>query len=680
MKALQHRNFPAAILLAAVTAMLALLCMVTVTPLPAFAQEPERLTSNFEDYAGVIDNPDRVADAIDQVPGGDFWVVVVDDFSGMDAQTWAEETFERSRLQQYDALLAIAVESRELGGYAGQEEESSYSSGVSLHILDEATNQDALDKFGAEEWDEGIIQVADNIVKIQRGEALSGSASNEAGDSPSESSSSNSGSRLSTYILLVLAGVAVVTVIIIVKRKRKKTKQEQTRTAQELAEKASSELVQIDDAVRSASAELEFARAEFGLQATQEFAAALQKASTDIQRAFSLRTLLDDENPETPAQQKQMNEEILHLVSTTRAALSEQTEGFAHLRDLANRAPEKVEELRTRAGEVRASLPLAQEKLKNLALEYAPSMFSSLSTYPDQVQTLLERVEKSLADADSQLAEGDKNEAVGYVHLAEGTLANAVQLVEKIDAAPQLLQQAQQDLARNIASLSADVEDAKRLGGGDAAITGAANTAQEALAAASNTNGKDLLHLNEQLESAESHLDAALAGVRAAEEARIKSQQNAERAKVQANTAINNAEEQINRYRSGVSADARTYLARAKQAYADGLNLEGEAAQAHFQSAKDLAGQAINAAEMDFRRYSANFSASSSSQSGDTLGGMLAGMAISAVLNGISSGGGFSGISRASGGFGGFGGFTRGGGFGGGGRGFSSGGGFRKGF
>ena len=630
---------------AAIVAMTAMLA----APGVAWAEEPATLRSNFEDHAGVVKDTAAVTAAVKEVPGDDLWVVIVKDLNGMDAQDWAHQAFMASGLQKYDGLLVISVGTSELGAWAGRDEAySGEVDAVTTGVLDEATNDAVLNLFGDGDWDGGVIMLADHVAQLERGESITSNAPAFGG-------------------LAVVLAIVVVIVIVVKVRGKKQAKKDAVSLA-ELAKQAGSELVQVDDSVRSAVQELEFARMEFGLQSTQDYAAALEQAKANIQKAFSLRTLLGDENPETPEQQREMNQQILTLVGATKAALAEQEKAFSELRDLAGRVEEKVAELQTRSGEVRAQLPLTKSKLENLGLHYAPSMFSSLTSYPEQVVTLLENVDKSLADAQAQIAQGEKNEAVGYVKLAEGTLNNAAQLLVKIDEAPQLLEKAQQDLARNIESLSSDVKDAERLGKESAAISAAANTARDALAEANASSGKDLLLLNEKLEDAEANLDAALSSVREAEEARIKAQQNADKARQQANAAINAAEDSINRYRSGVNADTRTYLARAKSAYAQGLQAEGEEALRHFRSAKDLAKNAINSTSRDIRQ-------SSSSSGGSDMGGVLAGMVISSVLNGISSGGG-SYSSHSSGSFSSgrsSGGFSNS--FGGGG-----GGGFRKGF
>ncbi|MDD7465715.1 MAG: TPM domain-containing protein [Actinomycetaceae bacterium] len=615
MKLLQ--KFAALLFVAVVTA-----AAVVGTPTVAHAEEPMELTSNFEDHADVVKDDAATLAAVEEVPGKDLWVVMVNNFSGTEAHAWAKRTTQLSGLQKYDGLVAISVEGSEIGYEAG-------GTGITKNLLEKAlSDKRVADAFRAGDWDKGVRQIASNVKTLLQGGSIE--------------------SKAPLYVLFVLALAVGVVLIVIVRRNAKRKAQADAESLRKLATRASSELVQVDDAVRSASAELEFARAEFGLQATQEFAASLEQAKENMQRAFSLRTLLGDEHPETPAQQRQMNTQILQLADSTRKELQAQEKGFSELRNLAARVEEKVAQLETRRSEIAHQLPLAQAKLDNLALSYPTSMFHSLNSYPEQVEKLLEGVQTSLTQAREQIARNDRNSAVGYAKLAEGTLDNAARMVARIDSAPQLIEQAQAQLTANIQSLSSDVADAQRLGAGDHAIASAQRAAQEALEAARSSAGQDLLALNERLESAEANLDRALTGVREQEQVAIKQAQAINAAKASAQARIDEAEGFINSYRSGIGPDARTYLARARTQFAQALSAPPPQQEQLFRSAATLAKQALTAAEKSIERDHRG-------QSGDSgMGSFLAGMVISSVLNGTNrgSGGGFSGGSFG-GGFGG---------------------------
>lgn len=611
------------------------------TPQIAFAEEPIKATEYLTDSADVIADETKVAAAIEDVPGKDLWVMTVKNLNGMDAEKWAKQSYRKSELQSYDGLVVISVETSEVG-YAGNS-----GSGVTQEILDTALNEAVLNLFNAGKWDDGVILLAENVHTLVDGGSL-----NSLGLAP----------------MAGIAGGAVVVgggIWIFSRRKKKQSAAAEATELRKLSEKASSELLSVDDALRSAAAELEFAKAEFGLQATQDFAAALENAKQAIDRGFALRRLLDDPEPETPQEQREMNTEILNLASAANDALAKHQAGFNQLRDLAARVDQKVPELATRVHELKQQLPLVASKIDHLALKYPETMLTALRSYPAQIETLLQAVNDSLAQAKEKLAQSARNEAVPYTKMAEETLSQAAALYTRIDSAPSQLGAAKERFKSNIASLSSDITDADRLGNGNPAIENAKATAQALIKRVKTAENPDYLALNEELQATEAQLDSALQQVRADEEVRTRLSKNVTAAMHSANTAINEADESINRYRAGVNANARTLLARAKEYYTRAENAPLAEQITLYQQAHAAARQSMAAVEQ-------SLSSPHRSQSGVN-GDFLAGMIISSVLDGI-----FDNDHR--GGFGGFGGFG-GGDFGGGSAGFGGGfGGGRKGF
>ncbi len=64
---------------------------------------------------------------------------------------------------------------------------------------------------------------------------------------------------------------------------------------EDLSYRASSALIEVDDAVRTSEQELSAARAHFGDEAVAPFAAALEQSRTEMVGAFEIRQQLDDE-------------------------------------------------------------------------------------------------------------------------------------------------------------------------------------------------------------------------------------------------------------------------------------------------------------------------------------------------------------------------------------------------
>lgn len=636
---------------------------LTIAPATiAFAADPFSVDEIFIDQANAISDDDAVIEALEDIPGQNLSVVLVDSFGGLSAEDWAVQAYSASNFSNSQALLAISVGDSELYSY------SMAPDGVTYEVLDAATNDEALNYLGNGEWEDGIVAIAQNVETMV-----------ESGGPTRSSGTSVNAWPLIGGVAAVGAGVAGVTAV----KNRKKKKEEiatESASLESLAQRASTELLAADDEVRAGSAELEFARAEFGLEATQQFQSALTKASSDVQRAFTLRRDLEDEYPETPAQQKQMNEEILQLASAARAAMAEQAAGFTELRNLAARVPEKISELRTRAGEIAAAMPLATDQLANLSHSFPAASLATLRTYPEQIASLLDSVSANLAQAENELATNDRNGAVGYARMAEGTLQQASQLKAKIDDAPQLLSKARETMQAGIRSLSSDIEDAKRLGGSDQTIALRRQQAEEVIARATSNSGVDLIAMTDQLTEAETNLDLALTGVRENDENNRRARAAADKYRESLTQRIAQLDESVTRYRSIVGQSSRTLLEKAREAVANAQKAPTSSAPIAWQNAAGLTERAERAITSDIDSYTQGRATIGTGLSrGGQLGGEIAGAILTGVARSIIYGGGFGGGGFGGGGFGG-GGFGGGGGGGGFGGGKSFGGGGRKGF
>src|SRR5699024_2615204 len=128
-------------------------------------------------------------------------------------------------------------------------------------------------------------------------------------------------------------------------------------------------LVAMDNTVRSAEEELAFAEAQFGRQRTEAFREVLEQARAAATEALSLRQQLDDD-PEPDDVRRGMLSRIVELTGQARRTLDEHTQEFATLRPLQDRAPQFLEELTTRAREVRDRLPTARQEIQGLAARH----------------------------------------------------------------------------------------------------------------------------------------------------------------------------------------------------------------------------------------------------------------------------------------------------------------------
>ena len=616
----------------------------------AAAAEPFPVTSTVTDDTGTVDGIDELTNRLQDLQdetGHSLRIVFVDNFGSVSSNDWAIEAGNLSGMGDRDALVAVAIDSRQISVGSGGE-------GFTEQELSNAIDATVRDAWRDGDWVGGAEALAANL---------------------------EAAGNINWAPLLVGTGIVAAAgggVMVLSSRRRKKAVARTAEEVERLEKEAARQLLSADDGVRAAAGELEFARAEFGVEATSAFDNALDNAQKALQQAFEIRKLLDDEIPETPDQKRQMNSQIIELSSQAQTAISEQEKSFQQLRNMAATVDEHLDELEIRARELAEQLQSAEAQLNSLALTYSEEALATLRTYPGQILTLLGAVSEAVKEGRALATAGENNKAVPYERLGEDTLRQARALAQQITNAREYFEQARQTMQKCLASISQDVEDAKRLGGGDSLITARRQAAENAIAYAISSSVDPVKAVNE-LTAAENALDAALAGVRTVEENQKRAAALAERNQVAAQSSIDQADSYIDRYSRYVPSNSRTQLAAARRSQAEALATNDltqraqllDRARSQATTAQNMAEQAVRDEERrrshggDGGRYG-NSRHYGNRRSGDSdWGAVLGGMIIGSLLSGGGSGnkGGFS--TGSFGGFGGGGG--RGGGFGGGG-------------
>ena len=621
-----NRHCPVRRLLAPSIALAGLVAVPAALAAPAFAEEPEQLKSTVTDTAGVISNEKALQDALASARDKthkSVYIVFVKNFGSKTTDTWAKEAFRKSGLSRSDSLIAVATETNRFSLFAG-------GSGYSVAELRKALDGSGVyDKWRSGDWAGGAKSVVSNLEE--------NATKKEGADSKGAGESKGSGLSGSTAALLI--GVpAVGAGGVYVWRRRKKGKELEARNAEDLAslsKRAARQLLETDDGVRGAAAELEFARAEFGVEATKQFAEALAFAQDSMQKAFVVRQALDDDIPETPQQQWEMNQRILALTASAREAITAQEQGFQNLRNLSARVDQHLAELQTRADELDGQRNILMAEIDNLALTYSPAALATLRTYPDQIATLVTSARSSIASGRHNASEGKRNEAVAFARMAEETLGHAAAKAEEIKKARGSLDDAFQKVHAALASISSDVVDAKRLGAGNPAIAAKQADAEKAIAAHSNGDVDPIKALAE-LAAAEDALDAALVDVRNADEIRKRKEEASQRNRGIAQQTIDRVEK-IEGYGRYADQKARTLLATARENVAKGDSAESpDARDDYYKAAVSAADRAedrvMDLRERDSHRY--DYDARDGGGIGGTMGGMLAGMVLGSLFNG----------------------------------------------
>ncbi len=577
-------------------------------------------------------------------------MVYVDSFDGLDGLTWANETAIASGLGPEDILMAVAIGDERYGisvdDAAPLTDEQLFD--VSTNAIEPAL-QDG-------DWAGAAIAAADGYRQ-----AYTGSNGGAAG---------GSSSGILTF-LIIAAVIAGIVVLLIVLRRRKRGPQAprtvvgpdgkpipadspQLLPTPELNRRASSALVEIDDALKTSEQELGFAQAQFGLEATRTFTKVLEDAKPAVARAFTLRQQLDDGTPEAEPQARAMMLEIIDICTRVSDALDDQAEEFDRLRALEARAPEILEETDQRATEVERRLAPARATLTRLATIYPAVALASVAPNPDQAEALLAAARTAVAQGREEISMEDRTAAVAQARVAEDAVAQSVLLLDAVDRAQEDLAAAGQRLDAGIASITADLADAARLAPADGATSAAATVARQRVAEAQQARtGGDLLTALRHLTEAEAALDAALAPAREAAEQARRAQAMLGDLLGRVNSQVQAVNTFIETRRGAVGPEPRTRLAEAIRFLGDAATQQAanpQAALASAQQAERLVQQAQGLAQRDVQAWEQSqrggYGPGAPGGGVNTGSLILGGIVLDSVLRGGGSrGGGFSGGS-----------------------------------
>lgn len=628
------------------------IAFLTLAPAAAHAQDPVDLAGAYVlDQSGVVTGDEaRIETALDQLydeAGIQLFVVYVDSFTGADsAADWADTTAELSGLGSSDALLAVATDDRQYQLSVTDDFPLSDSD------LTEIVDNTLIPQLRDDNWADAAIDFAGGL----RGDG------NDSGSLP-----------LWPIVLLIVAAVGGAVVYLLVRAARRRKAGEKNLpsgepTQQQLDQRAGSLLVEVDDSLRTSEQELGFAVAQFGEDATREFATTLASAKTAVAEAFSIRQKLDDAFPESAAEKRALTLQLIDLASQADSDLDAQADAFDALRELEKNAPRILDEADAAATALQTRLATTEATTQQLAARYAPTTIATIVQNAAQARTLLDLAATTAANARAGLAAGKSSAATVAVRAAQSSIAQAAQLLDAVDTLASELAEAQTALAAAIDELNRDIAEARAVSSPelDAAVD-AASAGLTAVLPDSDRNPVDSLQRVERLDEA---LGQALAGVRDRQQREASARSSLDRVMASARAQISAGEQYLSTRRGGVGTDARTRLSAAAQALDEASALAGSdpvAALTAAHRASSLAQQGTELAQGDVDYFAR--SNSGSGGIGGSVGGIDTGALIGGILGGLLSGGGGGGWG------GGYGGGRSGGSWGGGGSGGSRGGG-----
>ena len=598
--------------------------------LPALAASPMSISDSVTDPDGWLSSADRstIESATSRAAssGKPVKVVVVANFSGTDAESWCQQTVERSSLTNGTVVYVIAYDQR-------RDAACSFNgpSGSSLQGAVRASEKQLTpNPLTSSAVANGVNAFVNTLLN---------GTSNSGSSSTNPSYSSNPGATdddvrplvgMSVMFLLLVGGVIAIAIGVARSSRRNRLAAQQAaqvdaESAARAAQEANRQLLSADEQVRTATDELNYARAQFGLNSTDEFARAIEAGKAAVSRGFSAQAQMNSAT--APAEQLRLATAIMRDLGANMNPLSTIQASFATKRAEQASLPERIAEARERLAEELTDLERAKSELSSISTLYPAQMLASLQDNPEQAEALLTSARSALDTAEAS-APTDRAHATSALDTALRALTMANHQTDAIFSAKSDLDAIRDRLVAAISSISSDITDVNELNTDPAVfnplVADAHAAIAEAQAALANTG--DPLAALEHLRMSEATLDAALEPLRTKEEAYEKARTAAEAQISLAESAVSQAERYVQGRRGAIDLDLRSTLNNAETALSTArrsLEDDPEAASTHAMNARALADSVMATPIQNFGGSWGQPTTGNGSYTGSSLGDFL---------------------------------------------------------
>ena len=598
--------------------------------LPALAASPMTISDSVTDPDGWLSSADRstIESATSRAAssGKPVKVVVVANFSGTDAESWCQQTVERSSLTNGTVVYVIAYDQRRDAACSFNGPSSSSLQGAVRASEKQLTPNPLASSAVAN----GVNAFVNTLLN---------GTSNSGSSSTNPSYSSNPGATddddrplvgMSVMFLLLVGGVIAIAIGVARSSRRNRLAAQQAaqvdaESAARAAQEANRQLLSADEQVRTATDELNYARAQFGLNSTDEFARAIEAGKAAVSRGFSAQAQMNSAT--APAEQLRLATAIMRDLGANMNSLSTIQASFATKRAEQASLPERIAEARERLAEELTDLERAKSELSSISTLYPAQMLASLQDNPEQAEALLTSARSALDTAEAS-APTDRAHAASALDTALRALTMANHQTDAIFSAKSDLDAIRDRLVAAISSISSDITDVNELNTDPAVfnplVADAHAAIAEAQAALANTG--DPLAALEHLRMSEATLDAALEPLRTKEEAYEKARTAAEAQISLADSAVSQAERYVQGRRGAIDLELRSTLNNAETALSTArrsLDDDPEAASTHAMNARALADSVMATPIQNFGGSWGQPTTGNGSYTGSSLGDFL---------------------------------------------------------
>ena len=557
---------------------------------PAFATEPLTTSGHVTDPDGFLSDEQR--ETI-ETPAKSFYstyttyidVAVIPNFSGQKPLAWCEATLEQSRSAQKGILYVVAYEDGTNVSCAGSELakdsmtrlmlDGALSAARYKHKTTPLTPEEAVAGSRAfidalrSDYDFRAKNAAENSKRRQEEEK-------RREERKKEEQKGNLVVNIFIFVLIVI--VVGSNVWVWVRKEREyeyaEPPTEDTeptpivdtvrRDALRAAAEARRRLSEAEEQVRAAEEDWNFARAQFGSAAAEEYGRRLEAAKEAISRGFDTLKQIE-QTPDSHAKRR-LATSITEDLDKNLPPLQDARKEFAAQREKRSSLPVQLADARERLVEELADLERAKEELSSIAGLYTESMLASLQDNPQRAAQLLESARAALETASAHI-DTDATRAASALDTAQRALTMANAQTDAIFSAKTDLDAFLERLTSSIGSVSTALTDAKRLDS-SGAFSPLLDEAEAAIARGQRAlvSNEDPLGALENLRDVELRLEAVLAPLMTQEEATRKAKETAQRHIRDADAALAWARKYLKDHEGSALLDVNKLMSEADEA------------------------------------------------------------------------------------------------------------------
>ena len=583
---------------------------------PAYATEALTTSGHVTDPDGFLSDDERAqlesdAESLRSTYGAIIDAVVVPNFSDQEPSVWCRATLEKSRTAEKGILCVVSYEDGTDMYCADAQFARNLTTDPSLKqtfddALANARNNYTSAPLTSDAVSAGIssfISYIDTASYIHAHVHRHNVAMQQGQDSRSEDDKTH------IAIVIIIAGGLLVLTLFLKLREQEQGDGSATtsadltplvdpvrREALRVAAEARRRLSEAEQQVRAAEEDWNFARAQFGSAAADEYGRRLEAAKAAVARGFDTHKQIE-QTPDSHAKRR-LATTITEDLDKNLPPLQDARKEFDAQRAKRSSLPTQLADARERLVEELADLERSKEELSSIAGLYPASMLASLQDNPQRAEQLLESARAALETAGAHL-DTDATRAASALDTAQRALTMANAQTDAIFSAKTDLDAFRERLTVSLGSVSAALTDAKQLDPSDAfsplldEAEAAITRGQRAL-----VSDEDPLSALENLRDVELRLEAVLAPLMTQEDARRKAKETAQRHIRDADAALTWARKYLKDHEGSALLDVNKLMSEAEEAMTEARKVLDEdplRASAAASRATTLANRALAA-------------------------------------------------------------------------------------